>query len=113
VSPRPPESPELDWRKVLPAVLATFALLGVSAGAVWWLYPTVRVPVRVDVTPFPEPALETQPVVNYVLWRAAQEARLDGAEGWMPIEAAMAEIAARGPAAFDPLAPTPAGGSAP
>ena len=56
---------------------------------------------RVD--PFPAPALEIEPVTAYARYLAAERARLAGAGSRVPIEDAMARIAARGADAFGPV----------
>ncbi len=103
----PPEPPGVASKRVLAATGAVLLLVALCAGAVWGLYPSVRQPVTVSVGIFPEPRLETRPVADYTAWLALQRARLAGAEGWTPIEAAMAQVAARGPDAYAPVEPLP------
>ncbi len=84
---------------VLGGVLAFLCL---SLAAVWGLFPQVR---ELDVPPpgrFPTPTLEIAPVPEYLRWRVLQDAALAGAGERMPISDAMAEIARRGAAAYDP-----------
>ena len=84
---------------VLGGVLAFLCL---SLAAVWGIFPQVR---DVGVPPperFPTPTLETAPVPDYLRWRVLQDAALAGGGDRMPISEAMAEIARRGAAAYEP-----------
>ncbi len=103
MSDRLPEDPGVALGWVLPLIAAAFVILGLGVGAVWLFYPSVRTPIPLQVSPLPAPELETRPVADDRRWRAQERARLEGKDGWLPISSAMARIAARGPAAFDPV----------
>ena len=100
---RIPEDPGVALGWVLPLLAAAFVVLGLGLGAVWLFYPSVRAPAPLQVSRMPAPELETRPVADDRRWRAQEFARLEGEDGWLPISSAMAQIAARGPAAFDPV----------
>ena len=103
MSDRLPEDPGIALGYVLPLIAAAFVVLGLGVGAVWMFYPSTRTPVPLQVSRLPAPGLETRPVADDRNWRAQERARLEGRDGRLPISEAMARIAARGPAAFDPV----------
>ncbi len=90
-------------RPVLLAVGGLALLLVAAAAAVWWTFPSARSAPPLSTSAFPRPRIETRPVRDYIQWAENQRARLAGAEGWMPIEEAMARIVARGPHGLDPV----------
>ncbi len=107
---RTPEGAGVHTRTVALAAGGLFAIVALAAGAVWLLYPSVRAEPVPAVETFPAPGLEIQPVAAYAAYLAAQRARLAGADGRLPIERAMARVAARGPDAFGPaIAPATPG----
>ena len=57
----------------------------------------------VERHPFPAPGVRADEHAERVALEDRQKRELDGADGHMPIEAAMRAIAAKGPRAFDPI----------
>jgi hypothetical protein len=101
--PRQRASEAVPLRGVLlvVGVIALF-LIGSVAGLALLFPDSTRVSPP-QPTVFPGIDLETRPVADFVAWRTEQAALLGGAGGRLPISEAMAQIAARGAAAFDPL----------
>ncbi len=78
------------------------AFLCLSLAAVWGVFPEVREVSAPPADRFPPPTLETAPVPDYLNWWVTQDVALAGGGDRIPITEAMAEIARRGPAAYDP-----------
>ena len=104
MSPPPlPEDPGVPTGIVVTALAVSFATVAAVALAVWAIYPDARHDQMPRVDAVPEPGLEIEPVARFAAYQAEQRARLAGADGRLPIDAAMAQIAARGADAFAPL----------
>jgi hypothetical protein len=116
-SRRQPEPPGVASRTVLLIAVGFLAFVGLSLGALQLYYrhgvagPVLAPPPRV----FPEPRLQADPKADLAELKRQQEQRLAG-YAWIdrdaglvqiPIERAMALIAARGEAAFAPLETPP------
>jgi hypothetical protein len=95
--------------------LGTLGLVGATLGAVWLFESIAGIPGRGVAPPaaFAPPQLQSDPAGDLRDYLAAQRARLEG-YAWadrekglvrIPIERAMAMIAARGTAAYEPLDP--------
>lgn len=90
-------------RGTLMALAGAAALLVLALVAVWTLFPQVRQSEWKPPEAFEAPTLQTVPVIDHRAWLLQQSLLLAGEEGRRPIGEAMAAIAARGPAAFDPV----------
>ncbi|EKE44606.1 hypothetical protein OCGS_1444 [Oceaniovalibus guishaninsula JLT2003] len=101
--PRIPEKPGVPPVGVSIAIAVAFAAVPIAAVTVWLLYPPARHDPPSNLSAFPAPALEIEPVQAFQSYRERERVRLAGAEGRMPIEEAMALIAARGANAYSPL----------
>ncbi len=112
----PHENPEVRTRMVLLLVFGFLAFAAVLTGLLGLFY---RSQVRsgsleAALRPFPAPQLQPNPQKDYEDFLQAQRAQLAGTR-WVdagkglihvPIERAMAVIAAKGAAAYDPMATT-------
>jgi hypothetical protein len=111
-----PEPPAVAARKVLLVAIGFLAFVGASLGGLGLYYrQSVSGPVLAPRQTFPEPRLQASPEVDLADLEHRQEERL-GAYAWIdrdaglvqiPIDRAMALIAARGDAAWAPLEPSP------
>ena len=107
-----PEAPGVDSRVVIKAALGFLAFVAVSLAALGGYYAwIIREPVLLPPRTFGEPQLQSNPRADLTELRAAQASRLHG-YAWVdrgrglariPIEQAMALIAARGDQAYAPL----------
>ncbi|MRX49919.1 hypothetical protein GI374_05535 [Paracoccus sp. S-4012] len=91
-----PEPDAIPARRVLVGILGAAGGVAIAAGVVWVLFPTARQVQNRSPTPVAGVPLEIRPVEVYADWLERQRALLAGAEGRMPIEAAMAVVAAGG-----------------
>lgn len=82
------------WTVAVILGIAGFAALCVTL--IWLFYPAARDMQAKTPTGFAPPGLETYPVETFRAYEAAEQARLAGAEGRLPIEDAMAAIVRRG-----------------
>jgi hypothetical protein len=115
-SRREPEPPGVAGRTILMVAVGFLAFVGLSLGALQLYYRHgVAGPVLAPPQVFPEPRLQADPKADLAELKRRQEERLAG-YAWIdrdaglvriPIERAMALIAARGEAAFAPLEPPP------
>ena len=102
--PEPPQTPEVEQRTVLMAAGGILGLLIVFVVLLFVLFPNLvhrHVPA---VTQFPTPSVTTDERMQRILLERAQNERLSGKNGTMPIDRAMAIIAGKGAAAFGPVA---------
>jgi hypothetical protein len=106
---------DLRPRLVLAVGLGTLGFLVVSLGAIWLFQAWMGLSEArfTPVQPFPEPHLQSDPAGERRAYQAAQRGRLEG-YAWadkerglvrIPVSRAMAMIAARGAAAYEPLEP--------
>ena len=102
-APSLPEDPGVPTWIVVTALAVSFTTVAAVALTVWALYPDARHDQMSRVDAVPEPGLEIEPVARFAAYQADQRAQLAGASGRLPIDAAMAQIAARGADAFAPL----------
>lgn len=96
-------SPQVDTRRVLAIVAGIIVILTLIA---FGFQPLFRARIGQTFTvshPFPAPEVNLSERAQRLALEAKQRQALNGAEGRMPIEAAMKAIAARGPHAFDPV----------
>ncbi len=110
------ETPDVDVRKTLLFVFVFLAFALALFAALRIYYRVVTRNDRVEtLQAFPAPRLQPNPAQDYVDFHAAQMKQLAG-YAWvdrstalvhLPIERAMALIAARGPRAYDPLEGSP------
>lgn len=91
-----PEPNAIPARRVLVAILGAACVVAIAAGVVWVLFPAARQVQNRPPSPVAGVPLEIRPVEVYAVWLERQRALLAGAEGRMPIEAAMAAVAASG-----------------
>lgn len=84
-------------------VLASFALIAGSFRVATGHFPWPAEPMPAS-TPPPAPTLQIRPGDDLLALRQSEDERL-GAKAALPIDRAMAAIARRGRAAFDPLVP--------
>lgn len=98
-----PETPDVNHRGVLfvAAGIVGFLLLVVFVLSVT-LPQTIHRPLPA-VANFPAPSVTTDERTQRIQLERAQNQRLAGMNGAMPIDRAMAEIAAKGAAAYDPV----------
>lgn len=109
------EPADLRPRLVLGVGLGTLGFLGVVLGLVWlfqaWVGPQER--AFAAPTAFPAPRLQSDPAGDLRDYQAAQRAKLEG-YAWadrnrglvrIPVDRAMAMIAAKGAEAYAPLDP--------
>lgn len=122
---RPPESPDVAARSVLLTALALLAFVAISiAGARIYYVSQVRGPLSVPPTLFEAPRLQINDVADLVKFEQQQRAQLNG-YAWIdrdqgiiqiPVDRAIALIAAKGASAYEPIEPSApadkAGGSA-
>ncbi|SIT86627.1 hypothetical protein [Pontibaca methylaminivorans] len=100
------EPAAIPERRVL-AVIAGLALLCALCVLVAWLMLPSGATRWSPPQVFAGPELETAPVAGHAAFLARQRADLAGAGGRMPIDRAMAQIAARGEDAFAPVGERP------
>ena len=111
------EEPAVATRRVLLLVGGFVAFVVVLVGVLGTYYRAALKDKTVAATlrDFPAPRLQPNPTQDYVNVHAAQVRQLEG-YAWadrtaglahIPIERAMALVAARGPAAYDPVEGTP------
>lgn len=90
------EAPAVPGVWTAAVIVMTMGFVGVCAGGIWWLYPTVRSPSVQPPAAFAPSRLEVTPVQEYSAYLAHQRALLSGADGRLPIRDAMAAVAQRG-----------------
>lgn len=102
------ESPRLPARPFVIIAAGIVIFLALGLGGLWTVF-ALDVPNRraePAISP-PPPRLESKPARDLQQTRLAQRARLNAAgAGEIPIDKAMAIIAARGASAYDPIAAT-------
>jgi hypothetical protein len=99
------ESLQVRAPLVASAMLGILVLLVAVAFGLMLFFPN-RIGVRfVPHSAFPAPAVVPDERAQRLALEARQRRALNGADGRLPIEQAMREIAARGAHAFDPVAP--------
>jgi hypothetical protein len=99
------ESPQVRTRVIVTIMLGMLVFLVAVAFGLALFFPG-RIGVRfVPRHPFPLPAVIPNERAERLSLEARQRRELNGAQGRMPINQAMLDIAARGPHAFDPVKP--------
>jgi hypothetical protein len=101
------EPPRVATRAVVLATAAIIvALMAVAFGLELFFYDRVGMSF-VDRHRFPAPGVIPDERAQRLALEAEQNRQLDGADGRMPIEAAMRAIAAKGARAFEPVKTAP------
>jgi len=116
------EDPGVRTRRVLWLIFGFLGGVAVLFGVLNFYYRSIILGhvMHVSMRQFPAPQLQPNPTQDYANFRAAQlrQLSLSGPAGGkstlvrVPIDAAMAIVAARGAAAYDPVAGTPPTGPA-
>ena len=97
------ESPAVHTRAVLFVAAGILLFLIAFVAFVWLVFPDLVHRAPPVFARFPEPSVTTDERAQRLLLERSQKARLTGANGTMSIERAMADIAAKGMAAYDPV----------
>jgi hypothetical protein len=98
-----PESPEVNHRGVLIVAAGILAFLLLFLLVLSLTLPqTIHRPAPV-IASFPAPSVTTDERTQRIELERAQNERLRGINGTMPIDEAMSAIAAKGAAAYDPI----------
>ena len=111
----PHEKPDVDAWRVLPLVFGflAFTALLVALLGFYYRFRVSAGSLREPYRPYPAPQLQPNPEADYQNFLRAQREQLTGTR-WVdadrklihvPIERAMALVAGKGNAAYDPLAP--------
>jgi hypothetical protein len=101
------ETPAVDARSVIVTMAAAIVLLVLSAVGLAFFFSDRIAMTFVDRQPFPAPGVSASERSTRAVLERKGEAALAGADGRMPIAAAMQRIAARGAHAFDPVESSP------
>lgn len=101
------ESPQLPAKPFMLVGAGALVFLGLSMGVLYGVFDvsvTDRVPLLAQ--PAPAPRVEPHAEIEFAKTREQEKARLEQSDGpaLIPIEKAMALIAARGKDAYEPLA---------
>lgn len=98
-----PENPGVEYRVVLFAAAGIIGFLILFLAVLYAAYPNLIHRPLPPVAQFPDPSVTTDERTQRIELERAQTHRLSGSNGAMPIERAMAAIAAKGAAAYDPV----------
>ena len=101
------DTPEVDIRTVMIAAGGIVAFLVIFLLVLYLLFPVLVHRPLPPVAQFPAPSVTADERTQRLLLERAQNERLSGRNGMMPIARAMAIIAAKGPAAYEPVQSTP------
>ena len=97
------ESPQVHTRAVLFVASGILLFLIAFVAFVWLVFPDLVHRPPPTLARFPEPSVTTDERAQRLLLERSQKARLTDKNGAMPIERAMAAIAAKGTAAYNPV----------
>jgi hypothetical protein len=101
------ETPAVNARAVIATMAAAMALLVLSAVGLAFFFSDRIGMTYVDRQPFPAPGVSASERSTRAALERNGEAALAGADGRLPIDAAMQRIADRGAHAFDPVEGAP------
>lgn len=104
------ESRAIPEVQVLTVIMVAGGIIGfliVFLALVYLLFPNLIHRPTAPVAQFPAPSVTTDERTQRVLLERAANERLSGKNGAMPIDRAMAVIAAKGAAAYQPVQSTP------
>ena len=97
------ESPQVHTRAVMFVAAGILLFLIAFVAFVWLVFPDLVHRPPPSFARFPEPSVTTDERAQRILLERTQKERLTDKNGAMPIERAMAAIAAKGAAAYDPV----------
>jgi hypothetical protein len=101
------EQPGVATKRIVLTMLGVLTLLVTVAFGLQAIFQNRIGQTRTTRTAFPEPAVIPNERAERLALEARQRHELAGANGRMPIDAAMRAIAAKGPHAFDPIGGRP------
>ncbi len=97
------ESPEVSTGSVVRIAVGILLFVVGFVLVLWALFPGLIRRPPPALAPFPAPSVTTDERAQRMFLERTQKDRLAGTNGGLPIDRAMAEIAAKGAAAYDPV----------
>ena len=101
--PERPQTPEVDHRTVMITAVGIIGFLILVVAVASLFFPQLIHPPLPAVAQFPAPSVTVDERTQRIQLERAQLDRLSGKNGTMPIERAMAVIAAKGASAYQPV----------